>query len=98
MKNDGGPAFSCERAMIDYLLLDDEKKIIGHRAEISGFDGMSLRDYFAAKAMEGAILKHDSIIRRYADTGDFIEDYDTFEELSKVSYMIADAMLKAREE
>lgn len=42
--------------------------------------GMSLRDYFAAKAMQGLI-----------DSG-----YDTWEDLSHDSFALADAMLKAR--
>jgi hypothetical protein len=46
-----------------------------------GWDGMSLRDYFAAKAMQGMLQ------RTLAP-----------QEISQVSYIIADAMLAAREE
>jgi hypothetical protein len=46
-------------------------------------DGMDLRDYFAAKAMQGYI------------TG----DYDLFpHELAEKAYVMADAMMKAREQ
>jgi hypothetical protein len=44
-------------------------------------DGMTLRDYFAAKAMQGMMV----------DVEDPRCDY-----IAKVSYKIADAMLKAR--
>jgi hypothetical protein len=45
------------------------------------FEGMSLRDYFAAKAMQ-SILLADGTTR--------------FEQRAKESYEMADAMLKAR--
>ena len=48
------------------------------------YDGMTLRDYFAAKAMQ-AMLQSDSC------------PYDPANEVPKASYLIADAMLKARE-
>ena len=46
--------------------------------------GMSLRDYFAAKAMQGLIVDPDR-----AD--------QSREECARLSYAMADAMLKARE-
>ena len=48
--------------------------------------GMTLRDYFAAKAMQ-AILNEDS---------DYHQKYE-FLDLADFSYKCADAMLKARE-
>jgi len=55
-------------------------------------DGMTLRDYFAAKAMQ-------SIIRKYngtkSDSFDFDDDDETT--VAAYSYSIADAMLKQRE-
>ena len=45
--------------------------------------GMSLRDYFAAKAMQGFISDPDLNIRT--------------DQVADLSYAIADAMLKARE-
>ena len=47
-------------------------------------EGMTLRDYFAAKAMQ--CYMHDVIWRT-----------DTYELASKTAYAVADAMLKARE-
>ena len=47
--------------------------------------GMTLRDYFAAKAMQGML----SACTGWSEAG--------IERLAKCSYMTADAMLKARE-
>jgi hypothetical protein len=48
--------------------------------ENNDYDGMTLRDYFAAKAMQG-----------------FIPDGGTnVHEIAQASYIVADAMLKAR--
>ena len=54
--------------------------------EIEG--GMTLRDYFAAKAMQGFI--------QYSATKGIYTPPDN--ELAKASYDLADAMLKAREQ
>ena len=47
--------------------------------------GMSLRDYFAAKAMQGMLSKNTN--------GELVNEL-----LAKFSYEIADAMLEARDE
>jgi hypothetical protein len=44
--------------------------------------GMTLRDFFAAKAMQGYVARGKA--------------YD-FEDIAKASYRVADAMLKARD-
>jgi hypothetical protein len=49
--------------------------------------GMTLRDYFAAKAMQTAFTESTFGFTKH--------DYEM---LSKVSYAMADAMIKAREE
>ena len=46
-------------------------------------EGMTLRDYFAAKAMQSYLLDKD-------------RDSFTFEQWAQASYKMADAMLKAR--
>ena len=48
-------------------------------------EGMTLRDYFAAKAMQGML----SACTGWSEAG--------IERLAKCSYMTADAMMKARE-
>jgi hypothetical protein len=47
--------------------------------------GMTLRDYFAAKAMMGLL------------TAEIVGEYSN-EHVANISYLIADAMMKAREE
>lgn len=68
---DGGPAFPCE---------------VVPKFDGMVYDGMSLRDYFAAKAM-AAILGHLS---------EGIKPQDIIV-MSEDAYMIADGMLAARE-
>ena len=48
------------------------------------FKGMTLRDYFAAKAMQGFAAMSD------------VDGFSSVEEMAKMSYKWADAMLKAR--
>ena len=48
-----------------------------------GEDGMTLRDYFAGRAMQSYLLDKD-------------RDSFTFEQWAQASYEMADAMLKAR--
>jgi hypothetical protein len=46
--------------------------------------GMTLRDYFAAKAMQGYIISHGVVLRP--------------DEVARMSYVISDALLKERED
>lgn len=68
----GGPAFPCHSEIIPRKDKD--------------FAGMTLRDYFAAKAMQGMAGSH-----AYCERG--LDQAD----LAGQAYEIADAMLKARE-
>ena len=54
-----------------------------------GHSGMTLRDYFAAKAMQGLMHNYHPC--------DFLEHNGWLEDISMASYQLADAMLKARE-
>lgn len=45
--------------------------------------GMTLRDYFAGRSLQGLLMAHGVVLRP--------------QELSRLSYEIADAMLKERE-
>ena len=77
MKNDVGPAFPLPK---DRHLHD------GYKC------GMSLRDYFAAKAMQGMCSVHNE----YGEwTG--CGDMNMNKNMAETAYSIADAMLKARE-
>jgi hypothetical protein len=76
-RDDGGPAFPV--ADFDYQAFkpgnaDELKRLLS---------GMTLRDYFAAKAMP-------HVYDRVQDGG--------FERVAKLSYELADAMLKARQQ
>ena len=53
------------------------------QTEVKYFHGMTLRDYFAAKALEGFLIAPDL-------------GWD-YSEVARASYKMADAMLKARE-
>lgn len=57
------------------------------------YEGMSLRDYFAAKAMQGMMSAHNQN-GEWTGCGDIKMN----EILSETAYSVADAMLKAREE
>jgi len=59
------------------------KKIDNHGYDVYG-TGMDLRDYFAAKAMQG-ILSNSAF-----------EDPESMTNVSIVAYMMADRMMKAR--
>lgn len=73
---DGGPAFPLQS--------------IGPEFE-PGYAGMTLRDYFAAKAMQAMISKHG----REDDSPGFF-DFATDESIARCAYIYADAMLAAR--
>ena len=55
----------------------------GSMGEVT-YEGMSLRDYFAAKAMQGMV-------------GREVSDPSRIEKYAENAYKMADAMLKARE-
>ena len=58
--------------------------------EITTYEGMTLRDYFAAKAMQ-------SIVSGGLTVTNEIYFESAFKEVSRTAYSIADAMLKQRE-
>ena len=54
--------------------------------ELSQYNGMTLRDYFAAKFIHPAF-----------EDGNFLFDKEDYKKLANICYEMADAMLKARE-
>ncbi|MBU9403985.1 hypothetical protein KTE13_30020 [Burkholderia multivorans] len=79
--NHGGPAFP--------IPLAEGQAYQGH----APCDGMTLRDYFAAKAMRVCAPRHvhpDSEVRYVAPI--------SFDDLANDAYALADAMLRARGE
>lgn len=58
-------------------------------SQIADLDGMTLRDYFAAKAMQADMSTYSEDL--------IYEPSEWFEARAKKWYVVADAMLKARE-
>lgn len=75
-KNNGGPAFPSEGGR-RFVIGNEVRKTLPS-------DGMTLRDYMAAKAMQGMLAHHAEYI-------------GNVEQLSKDAYAAADAMLAERE-
>ncbi|HEF4774347.1 hypothetical protein L0Z16_03475 [Burkholderia multivorans] len=91
--NDGGPAFPAAWAN------DSDLNAIAPNGQVCPpfssipLPGMSLRDYFAAKAMRVCAPRHvhpDSEVRYVAPI--------SFDDLANDAYALADAMLRARGE
>jgi len=57
--------------------------------QIGNQDGMTLRDYFAAKSMQGLMSMENK--------GEYNTIEDAWNKISEYSYNMADAMLKQRE-
>ena len=76
----GGPAFPCHADIIPRKDRD--------------YAGMSLRDYFAAKALPEIMREWDMERRGVDGSGCFDEHVPL---MAEESYRMADAMLKARE-
>jgi hypothetical protein len=79
--NTGGPAFPAFEHHAGY-------------GQMLAVGGMTLRDYFAAKAIQAILPAYENVFED--ETGG--DDDPTFPELlAKDAYVMADAMLKARE-
>lgn len=74
--NTGGPAFPLHNHGVQTLGMH--------------ISGMTLRDYFAAKAMT-------AVIADWLNSGDIFQDADIAEVIARDCYIVSDAMLKARE-
>lgn len=59
-------------------------------------DGMSLRDYFAAKAMQGIISNFDNIVP-YLEENNLKTREEITQKVSEISFDYADAMLLERD-
>lgn len=81
----GGPAFPAHNFVVP---ADLEAR---HVAKLGMSQGMTLRDYFAAKAL------HASWATWHEGYFDLNKDSDTaIDDIARLAYQIADAMLKAR--
>lgn len=95
MKNDGGPAFPMQEpqaihtyavAAIDGITDTDERDRAYLKARAEAVGGMTLRDYFAAKAMQGLLAQSCGT----AFGSDPING-------AQYAYQMADAMIAVRE-
>jgi len=83
IKDNGGPAFPMIRAVYGNSGWDNEA-------------GMTLRDYFAAKAMQAIITKLP-VVDREGEFGSPVEDKIKYNaDIANSAYWIADAMLEER--
>mgnify|MGYP000918086892 FL=1 len=83
IKDNGGPAFPMIRDMRNNPDWDHEA-------------GMTLRDYFAAKAMQAIITKLP-VVDREGEFGAPVEDKIKYNaDIANSAYWIADAMLEER--
>lgn len=74
-----------------------EKKTGGPAFCTLAHDGMTLRDYFAAKAM-AAMIGKDGFYGGADEGAPTHEDGWDFDECAEAAYELASAMLKARDE
>lgn len=100
-KDNGGTAFPMQepQAIHSYAIAavqdiqdsdERERAYMAKRAEAVG--GMSLRDYFAAKAMQGQMQREKDFGKTVREQG-----FDKFAaHIAQTSYQLADAMLAAR--
>ncbi len=96
----GGPAFPMQEpqaihafaiAAVDGITDSEERDRAYLKARAEAVGGATLRDYFAAKAMQAMISKHG----REDDNPGFF-DFATDESVARCAYIYADAMLAAR--
>ena len=86
---DGGPAFPCEESVARaFAVFEGATRPLTDGQYVELIDklrtGMPLRDYFAAKALQGLLSNTDPGVYRTAD-------------FAETAYLYADEMLKARE-
>jgi hypothetical protein len=87
--NDGGPAFPTARVTINGVDTQDGLECFGA--------GLSLRDYFAAKAVQGWLANSTATPVEAGIEGEDASPQDMADVAAAFAYMVADAMLKMRE-
>ena len=88
MRNNGGPAFPCKEFSHIVVVDGDYPQEVFTNAP-----GMTLRDYFAAKAMQALIMKIELTVSK-ADCEHF--HIEKWKAISKGAYKYADAMLEEK--
>lgn len=105
-KKDGGSAFPVNDAASVHMVAIAAVQGVSDPAERDRLyteaagraaEGMTLRDYFAAKALVG-LFAQEANPRSGIDVEPFRADKpEHIEGVAKISYMLADAMLRARD-
>lgn len=93
----GGPAFPQDYEHTDVLVKMQQVGDISAEQLIKlsrQLSGMTLRDYFAAKAMQSWVA---ATTKSYIHCGDHQIEMVDFSRIAEAAYNQADAMLKARE-
>jgi len=91
MKDSSGPAFPTKLMLAIPSPFDS-----GNIPKEVEFPGMSLRDYFAAKAMQGILSSPET--KNINGPLDDVPEATVADSIAKNAYFMADAMLSAREE
>lgn len=86
MRHDGGPAFPCMKPNMTW-----EENDLNRPFKMVAHDGLSLRDYFAAKAMQAYIFPE---MLHGANTEEEIAN--EYRNIAAFAYRMADAMLLER--
>lgn len=86
--DDGGPAFPCEAE--GFMNQDESGNIVAVTEMLKAHKGMTLRDYFASKALPTVIME------MWGD--DCLTGATPQADMANAAYQIADAMLEARKE
>jgi hypothetical protein len=81
-KETGGPAFPVADP---FIAMNPKTEAEAKRLQ----GGMTMRDYFAAKAMQ-------AVITDWLNTGDIFQDAEIPEVIARDCYLVADAMIKER--
>ncbi len=85
--NDGGPAFATTATATSIARREDGSSMLTNYGSSAG---MSLRDYFAAAALQGNLASQSIEVGYY-------DGADSWNKAATDAYKAADAMIKARE-
>ena len=108
--NTGGPAFPTQATTVTVTNDDDDCYSQNDTYDVPASSGMTLRDYFAAKAMQAMVgnyrvVNHGDDVttteqhrEMMLDTNSKTGEHEGAAEIATDAYAIADAMIAARKE
>jgi hypothetical protein len=98
--NDGGPAFPLASPAATWNgqeFTESGESVPAHWSATPGISGVSIRDYFAAKALQGLCANPGAAFQANDQSGWGMVNCTVYA-LAQTCYAIADAMLVARSE